>query len=393
MAGKKAAGEGSIRYRKKQKCWEGRYTALGQQKSVYGKTREECAKKMRAMQNKLDCGEYIETQGLTVGQWLQTWMKEYAALTLRASTYVMESKIVDKQLVPALGKIRLQQLRVDQVQTFVNNQVRGGYAPATIKRQLSVLKVALKQAVDNQLLIRNPASSAKLPKMEEKETNHLSPEEQQALLGMLPMSTYGRALRFILGTGLRVSELCGLRWCDIDEEGIHVNQVTYCVKRGAVDDLMGVVDAFNGEGSLRICNPPKTKAGKRFIPLHLKLWAILEEQKHAQRLERVRAGSAWLGDEPCKGGQYVFATAVGTPTERHNIARVLRECLIKAGVATRGVHALRHTFATNWVQNGGDLRTLSEILGHTNVAFTMQRYVHSSNDVKKKWMEEMAGYL
>ena len=57
------------------------------------------------------------------------------------------------------------------------------------------------------------------------------------------------------------------------------------------------------------------------------------------------------------------------------------------------VHALRHTFATNWVQQGGDLRTLSEILGHTKVAFTMQQYVHSDNDVKMKWMEKMEGFV
>lgn len=305
----------------------------------------------------------------------------------------METNVLETHLIPAFGKIKLQQLRADQIQAFINYLSKDGYAPATIKRIMAILKVALKQAVDNHLITTSPASAAKLPKMEQKEIHPLLPEEQQRLLAVIPKSTYGRAIHFILGTGLRVSELCGLRWCDIDGDGIHINQVTYTVKSKLVNANVGYVDPIQGEKCLRVCNPPKTKAGKRFIPMHAKLWALLEEQKQCQRIDRIRAGEAWLGGEPGKGEQYVFATAVGTPGERHNVARVLRETLDKAGLPSRGVHALRHTFASNWVQQGGDLRTLSEILGHSKVAFTMQQYVHSNNETKKKWMDEMANLI
>lgn len=243
------------------------------------------------------------------------------------------------------------------------------------------------------MIRRNPASKTRLPKLDQKDIRPLSADEQQRLLAALPDNTYGRAIRFIMGTGLRVSELCGLRWCDLEGNGFRVNQVTYCMTRGVVDDSCGEVDTLRGDSALRITCPPKTKAGKRYIPLTLKLRAVLEAQRLCQKQERLRAGSAWVGGEPGIGEQYIFATAVGTPVERHNIGRRLESCMKKAEVEKRGVHALRHTFATNWVQQGGDLRTLSEILGYTKVAFTMQQYVHSDNDVKMKWMEKMEGLV
>jgi len=378
MAKKRGNNEGTV-YQRKDGRWVGAYMIDTRRKYLYTETREEAAKKLRDTLSRLDRGEYVEPSAVMVAQWLNTWLKEYAAPSVRASTYGAHEGIVRQHLIPAFTKHRLQALRTEHIQAFVNCQVKAGYAPATVKRQLATLKVALKQAVENQLLFRDPSAAVKLPKQEQKEIEFLTVEEQRVLLSALPASTHGRALRFILGTGLRVAELCGLCWDDIDRDGFHVNQVTYAVKR-------------NGQYE-RVTNPPKTKAGKRYIPVNNKLRAILDEQRQAQRMERMKAGSAWEGDEPGKGKQWVFASAIGTPADRNNLARCLRGCLKDSGLKTRGVHALRHTFATSWVQSGSDLRTLSELLGHTNVAFTMQRYVHSDNAVKKKGMEQMESLL
>ena len=110
----------------------------------------------------------------------------------------------------------------------------------------------------------------------------------------------------------------------------------------------------------------------------------------AQRLEYLRMGEIWRGGEPGKGTQYIFATAMGTPTDRHGIARALRAYLDKAGLEHRGPHALRHTFATRWIQSGKDPVTLSKILGHANVSFTLKTYVHADTASKRAGMETMA---
>ena len=378
MSKKRGNTEGSI-YQRTDGRWTAAYCVQGKRKYLYAQTREEAARKLRDTQAKIDRGEFVEPSALTVGQWLSVWLREYAAPAVRPSTLASHVGVVNSHLIPALGKTKLQGLRAEQIQAFVNAQVREGYAPTTVKRQIATLKVALNQAVKNQLIFRSPADAITLPKQEQKTIEFLTAEEAGALLSVLPDNTHGRALRFTLGTGLRVAELCGLRWCDVEGSLIHVNQITYALRQA--------------EQMVRFSTPPKTKAGKRLIPLNDKLRALLDAQRQAQRLERVRAGSAWLGGEPGKGEQYVFATETGSPADRHNIARALRSSLKTAGLKSRGVHALRHTFATMWVQSGGDLRTLSEILGHTNVAFTMQRYVHSDTAAKRRGMEAMASLI
>lgn len=384
MSKKRANGEGSI-YLRTDGRWGYSFTVNGKQVSRAAKTQAEASRRLRDAVAKVQAGTYADPSKITVEGWLRLWLKEYAAPAVRPSTLESYYSVTENHLIPALGKIKIQTLRPEHIQAFVNRQLRNECAPSSIKRHMVVLKSALQQARENRIIVTNPAEAVKLPKQEQKEIEYLTPAEVASLLEVLPMTTNGRALRFILGTGLRVSELCGLRWCDVEKDGFFVNQITYTVN--------GKVLSEDEKESVRICSAPKTKAGKRYVPLNPKTAELLEQQRLSQKLERVRAGEAWEGGEPGKGKQYVFATAAGGPADRHNLGRTLRNCLDRANLQRRGVHALRHTFATLWVQRGQDLRTLSELLGHTNVAFTMQRYVHSDRETKKKGMASMADII
>lgn len=284
-----------------------------------------------------------------------------------------------------MGKIKLQQLRLDHVQAFANAQTRKGLRPGTVKRHITILKSAMEQAQKCRIITANPAEGVKLPKQTKKEINPLSEEEVARLLPVLPNTTNGRAIRFILGTGLRISELCGLRWCDLSKDGFSVNQITYTINGQTVSE--------DEKETIRIFSEPKTEMGKRYIPFNAKTFCITEEQKFAQRVERLRVGEAWQGGEPGQGEQHVFATITGKPLDRHSVGRCLKSCMKKAGIAPRGIHSLRHTFATLWVQRGQEIRTLSEILGHSKVSFTMQTYVHSNNEIKKAGMVGMADII
>jgi integrase len=215
--------------------------------------------------------------------------------------------------------------------------------------------------------------------MEEKEIEFLTVDEQQKLLPVLPATTNGRALRFILGTGLRASELCGLRWMDIAGEQFTVKQ--------AAQRVMDLDAGEDGNKYKLSIAPPKTKAGRRSVPLVPSMKALLDEQAKAQRLERLEAGGAWIGGTPGQGETFVFASATGTALDRCNLGRFLRASLDAAGLKHRGLHALRHTFATNCIRAGVDVRTLAEIIGHTKIAFTIQRYVHSDMATKRAALE------
>ena len=132
---------------------------------------------------------------------------------------------------------------------------------------------------------------------------------------------------------------------------------------------------------------PKTKAGRRTIPLPPKLKEVLAVQRQQQLISRLAAGANWHDLD------LVFTTEVGTPYEGRNLTRTLHRTLRSLGFETMGVHALRHTFATRAVESGIDIRTVSEILGHANISLTLQLYAHSTTQSKRNAMESLEIFL
>lgn len=387
MPKKRGNNDGSIRQRKNG-SWEARYVAgylpdgKPDRKSLYAPTQEEAQKKLREVLRQLDRGEYVEPNKMTIGQWLDIWFSTYGLPRWREKTAAVHRDNIRLHIKPALGNLLLQKIRSDHIQAFINRQVEQGAAPATIRKRIEPLKAALKQAFEDRLIPKNSADTIKLPMPEAPEIDFLSIAEQKALLQHLPDNTAGRALRFILGTGLRASELCGLQWGDI-----HGDRFT--VKRSAqyvYSKRANKKEKQKAELVLSIA-PTKTKAGRRTIPLTSATKGILADQKAAQRIARLEVGTYWQGEIPGSDECFVFASQAGTVFDRSNLARTLRASLKVAGLRNRGIHALRHTFATNAVRAGMDMRTLSEILGHTKVAFTMQLYVHSDMDTKLAGLE------
>ena len=213
-------------------------------------------------------------------------------------------------------------------------------------------------------------------------------EEQRTLIAHLPKTTAGRALEFFLRTGLRASELCGLQWGDIAEDSFHVQrsaQYVYLPKEMQVDGVKRVLDIES----------TKTTSSNRHIPLTDAVRSLLDAQKVAQIRHRLAAGSLWEGGTPGQGDSYVFTTRVGTVADRNNLSRTLRTTLEKTDIDPRGVHALRHTFATNGILHVKEakIHTVSKLLGHGKVAFTMQQYVHSDMDTKRESLEAMENLL
>jgi integrase len=391
MASKRGDNEGTIRLRKDGR-WEGRFIigyhpdGRPKRKGVFGSSRKEVQDKLRDAITQVMKDEYVEPDKMTVTEWLRTWFQVYGRLRWRESTAATHFENIELHLVPGVGMHPIQKLRPEHIQALINKKKKDGYAPGSIRKIMEPLQMALKQALINQLIQRNPAISLSFPAADQKEIEVLTIEEQKVFLDHLPDNIYGRSLRFILGTGLRASELCGLRWQDVEGNYFTIRQG---VQR--VTDLDSKLEGKKGKLKKKVyVAPPKTKAGKREIPLTEGMQKLLEYQKKLQKEMRLKAGSAWLGGMPGDGGTYVFATEVGTPMDRTNLGRALRTYLKQCNLKNRGVHALRHTFATNCVRAGVDLRTLSEMLGHTKVSFTMQLYVHSDLETKRAAMQKLA---
>jgi integrase len=382
MPRKRSNGEGTIRLRADGR-WEAQYTAgyradgKSIRRSIYGKTQAEVSKRLLEVRGQVSRGLYVEPDNMTLADWMDIWFKEYVLLSKKPSTATSYEDSIKLHIIPYLGRNKLQKLRPDQVQSGFNELVRKHYAPATIRKARTILHTALQRAVRNHLILTNPCEDIEIPKEHQDEVRYFTVTEQKRFLEALPDNTPGRALGFILGTGLRASECCGLRWCDVHRDEFTVSHTILRSRDFESEEQRTVLTS----------GTPKTRAGARTIPLSNRLSEILVEQRKEQRIIRMKCGSKWNDQD------LVFTTALGTPLEGRNLTRALHEVLDKAGIERLGVHALRHTFATRAVENGMDYRTLSEILGHARVAITMQLYVHSTDETKRKAMAAMDRFL
>ena len=362
--------------------WRAQYTdpATKKQKALYAKTQAEAARKLRDKLAEIRRGAYVPADRMTTGAWLTQWFNTFYKPTVKASTAATTYTNLNK-LIRALGDIPLQRLSTTDIQNFVLAQQRDGISPNTIKRYLKVLQQALKQAIAMRKLSENPLDAVQAPPSVPKEIDFLTTEEQYALLSILPDTTHGLAIRFLLGTGLRISELCGLQWHDVKPDGLHVERNYIVVKSLETGK-------YNGSYT-----PPKTATGKRVIPLNDTLQSILSTQKELQQQDHTRCGSAWSGPAPGRGLCPIFSSMLGTPMDRHNLDRSFNRYLQQARLTHRGIHALRHTFATNWVRSGAEITTLSRILGHTDAAFTYKTYCHTDPATMAQGMSNMEQFL
>ena len=372
MAKKRANGEGNIRKRKDGR-WEGRYTAgrdpvTGKAiyKNVLAKTQKECKEKLERAIEKNGKVDAVRSGKYTVAEWVRLWFETYSKPSIREQTACYYNNYIEKHIVPGIGSIKLDKLTTLQIQQFYNKLKTSGrvqrYEHIELKdKGLSnrfirgvhgVLNSALEQAVKERLITSNPAEGCKLPKIEKKEMKVLLPEQIGAYLqeankrGLLP------AYYLELTSGLRRGELLALLWTDLDVENMTIS-VTKQVNR------------INGQ--LKV-SQPKTSNSIRTIPIPKQAvdLLILEHEKHP--------------DNP-----YMFPSPkTGTMYDPDSFRHTHEKILAAAGIEHIRFHDLRHTFATLSLQNGVDVKTLSNTLGHYSAGFTLDTYTHATQRMKRE---------
>ena len=375
MAKRRANGEGSIRKRKDGR-WEGRYTAgrdpvTGKAiyKNVLGKTQAEVKEKLKSAIEKnsalpLAAGQY------TLGQWLDTWMENYAKLQVRASSYKTYQGFISNHIKPALGDILLEKLTAMDLQQLYKHLLENGRVECTESRNkpkgLSVKTVrninqmissALNCAVEQRLIPANPTKGCVLPKLERKEMKILPPESLGAFFEEARRSGVFELYYIDLATGLRRGELLGLKWSDIDlARGI------IHVRRQVLRQNGKVVEA-----------PLKTKNSYRNIVIGVDAVKVLKgmEQKD----------------------EYVFPSPYGGPMSPDSVLHMLQRVLKRAGLDRIRFHDLRHTFSVLALQNGVDVKTLSAMLGHYSAGFTLDTYAHVTTSMQKQAANAVGSFL
>ena len=390
------SNEGSIR-RRADGMWEGRYTdgvnEKGKQiqRSVYGKTKQEVADKIHTILYQKQQGIYVMPQKVLVKDWMEQWLHNYALITVRESTYISYEGYVYNHINPMIGDIPLQKLTPPIVQNFYNDRIlkgrkdgKGGLSSKTMHNMHNMFHQAMEQAKINGLIMQNPTENALIPRQPKKEMRVLSVQEQMKLLSVVHMHRLGFAIKFDLATGLRIGELCALKWTDFNFQNntVKVTRTLQRIKHNQLDR-----EELDGSENMTLVveGPVKTNSGFREIPIPDKIWLELMQHQQIQQHEYSRLGVPIVPDG------YVFAMPLGTCVEPSTMRDALNFLLDAAGIEHANFHSLRHTFATRALEAGMPIKTLSDILGHSQVQITMDLYCHSSIDHMRDSMNALMG--
>ena len=393
---KKGNNEGSIRKRSNG-TWEGRYSdgvnAEGKQiqRSVYGKTKKEVADKLHAIFFQKQQGIYVTPTKVLVKDWLIEWLHNYAHITVRPSTYISYEGYIYNHIIPIIGDLPIQKLTPPIVQNFYNDRFlngridgKGGLSSKTLRNMHNMFHQAMEQAKINGLIMQNPTDNAIIPKSQKKEMRVLSVQEQLRLLNVVHLHRLGFAIKFDLATGLRIGELCALKWIDLNyqKKTVKISRTLQRIKTNQLER-----EELDGSENMTMVveGDVKTSSGFREIPIPDKIWMELLQHQQRQQQEYMSLGVPILPDG------YIFAMPFGTCVEPSTMRDALNYLLAVAEIEHANFHSLRHTFATRAIEAGMPVKTLSDILGHSQVQITMDLYCHSSIDHMRDSMNALMG--
>lgn len=387
-----ANGRGTIRKRP-DGLWEARFTVgfdpgtgKQRQRSVYGKSQKDVRKKMTAALKQLDDNSYLDADKRTVGQYLDAWLKEYVEPVRKPYTVDNYRRSIDLHLKPNLGAIRLQELRPEDIQRMVRRFTTGDkkagsqrsqkpLSPKTIKNIVGVLSSALQEAVNNQIIPRNPAQFVKLPAVRQKEIEALTIGQIAAFVEVAHTSPYYAPLACCLFLGLREGEALGLAWEHIDFENRKINVCQQLQREKTKGGKLYLMDSTKN-GKSRVLDVPEF------------LMDILREEQRRQLLAQIAAGPAW-----CNTWGLCFTNKIGEPVTPKVLFDQFKKLAAAAGITNARVHDLRHTNATLALVNGDDVKTVQANMGHATAAFTLQRYVHATEQMKRDSANRMQQFF
>lgn len=378
---RRAQGEGTIRQRK-DGTWEARVT-LGRdpgtgkqvQRSVYGKTQKEVRQKMQGMAKEIDEGTYLEPTKLTVHAWLNLWLREYLG-NVKAGTVANYTQHVNNHIVPALGALKLSALQPPAIQHLYNQMQANGLSAKTIKNLHGALHRALQTAVRMGYLRTNPAEGCILPRIVEKEIRPLDTPEIAVFLNALKGHRHEALFKVDMFTGLRSGEILGLTWDCIDFDAGTI----YVCKQLVPPRMKGQKYAF---GTLKNGKP-------RMITPAPSVMQLLKEHRFEQIEQRLKAGVAWND-----GGfeNLVFTNDFGGHLTQSGVWKIMQKALRDSGIDNLRFHDLRHTYAVNSLRSGDDVKTVQENLGHHTAAFTLDKYGHVTETMKRASADRMEAFI
>ena len=374
-------GEGTLAFDEKKSKWVARITVKKAdgttcRRTFEGRTRAEVQKKRNVWMLAHDMGERVEgkQERTMLTNYITHWMQDVKRGSIKAGSYERNLRDVNRHIIPNIGSYKLAELTPEIIQQkIVNRMAAQDYTYSTIIKPYNVLNNCLKYAVAVGDLLSNPCAQVVLPKgkkVDAKEIRPLTDEEVVAFLGECDTidprhkTDYGWLFKLILYTGLREGEACALYPEDIHsrEKYIHVHAT-----------IINDTDPATGKrkGGFTYQNRTKTNRNRN-IYFNERVRILLKERMNS-----------------CPAGCYLANRSTKPPNLAY-IGRQYKTVCRRAGIKdVRGLHDLRHTYATKLIRACVDVKTVSEQLGHSTVAFTLKTYVHPLDSEKSEKMEAL----
>lgn len=337
--------------------------------SVYGKTYNEAKKRKLDRMIAIKENEQI-TNDVPFAELISIYLLQ-ERLRVKETTFSHYFRIISKHILPFFSKFHCSEIKSTDIESFAFKKQfsgrldgDGGLSAKTVKDMLSVLKKILKYGIDKNL-INEECLRFSCPRIPKNKIQVLTKNDLFKLCNIClsnnDLITFGIYLS--LFTGIRIGELCALRWSDID-----LTNSTMTINK-TMSRIYETYDSKTSKTKI-IIDSPKTSSSERIIPLPSSL--VKEIIKRRQNI---------------KNDETFFLTGTNDFIEPRTYYSKYKKILEANSIQSYSFHALRHTFATNCIERGFDAKTLSEILGHSSVKVTLERYVHPSLELKRSCME------
>lgn len=367
------ARRGENIYKRKDGRWEGRYIKgkNSEGKAIYGyvysKTYNEVKEKLSKA--KLDCQVFFlsENSKSTFSEFAIQWL-ESVNKNCKLSTYVKYRNTINKHILPILGKYQLHQIETKEINAFCYEKLQNDtLSPKTIKDMLSIIKLIIKFAGNFGVPCNCnfESISIKTNKCTVKGLTTIQSEKiKEFLTNNVNYVNVGILISFY--TGVRIGELCALKFNDISFETDTMH----------IDKTMQRIQNFKGNAKKTdvIISSPKSECSIREIPVpHFIIDLIIKNNLY-------------------KKDAYLLTGETNRFIEPRTLENKFNKIASICNVENVTFHMIRHTFASNCIEAGVDAKSLSEILGHSSVNITLNRYVHSSMQIKRMNMEKLYTY-
>lgn len=371
---------------------DGRYEAryinkYGQRKTIYSFKLNEIKRLLRNAKYEDEHGINGNGVSITLDEWFLQWMELYKSKTVKLTTQQNLRAHYNSRISKNIGNMYLKDIKTVHIQKLLMDLLDIGLNISTVHNFKIILKDMLKRAVQNEYITKNPCEGVDLPPVPTTESRVLTPKEQEIFFKFAENYVHINVLKLTLLTGMRIGEVLGLQWSDInfDERKISIDKTLHYGEGGASSRYVFFYTTS------------KTSSSKRVLPMSDMAYEVLKNQQDKQLKARLRNKGAWNTIDGFE--DLVFLGAKGKPIKISTMNDTIKLYVEKINVFEHELakeenrepvefkhftcHALRHTFTTRCYEQGVPDKVLQKLLGHANIETTLNIYTHATDEAKE----------